>query len=186
MLPCCQELRRGSQVSPRGAESPSEEKGKQWRVRRGSLPLPCMTFARTQSPSTCCGCLPPQQAEIISASMRSLCGRLRSRLLAFIDNKASLGALIAGKSTSSITRAIVELAADWECSSCPGVWYERVASHPNPADAPSRFSCDGLDPSRMVTVRLDDLIREVIDLEGHGQTGGKPDQGVPANAGSRS
>ena len=97
-----------------------------------------------------------------------MCGHLGSRgedrLLVFIDNEASLGALIAGKSTSPITRAIVELAADWECSSCPGVWYERVASHSNPADAPSRFELAGMDPDRRVPVHLDSLIREVNDL----------------------
>ena len=73
------------------------------------------------------------EALAVLAGMRSLCdhlsGRGVDRLVIFIDNEASLGALIAGRSTSLVARAIVELAADWECAKCPGVWYERVASH---------------------------------------------------------
>ena len=78
-----------------------------------------------------------------------------------MDNEAALGSLVSGRSGSDVTRAVVELTADWEYLHCPGIWYERVASHSNPADAPSRLAFENLPPEVRAVPNLDDLIDSV-------------------------
>ena len=61
-----------------------------------------------------------------------------SDVILFLDNEASLAALINGRSDSIFVQRLLETLFQWECESRCNVWFERVPSHSNPADDPSR------------------------------------------------
>ena len=105
------------------------------------------------------------EALAVLAGLECLCGHLSPKCddrLVFIDNEAALGALISGRSSTRVNRSIVDLVAEWEFSNCPGLWFERVPSHSNPADDPSRFQCNALDQSCRRMLHLDDLVGRVM------------------------
>ena len=53
-------------------------------------------------------------------------------------NEASLASLINGRSDSVFVQSLLESLFEWERESRCNVWFERVPSHSNPADDPSR------------------------------------------------
>lgn len=59
-------------------------------------------------------------------------------VILFLDNEASLASLINGKSDSLFVQSLLDALFEWECESRCNVWFERVPSHSNPADDPSR------------------------------------------------
>ena len=131
-------------------------------------------YSQEVPPSLCQDLNPDAKRTIISelealavlAGLECLCGHLSSkcedRLVVFIDNEAALGSLISGKASTRVTRSIVDLVAEWEFARCPGLWFERVPSHSNPADGPSRSACTGLDPLCNQRLHLDALVGRVV------------------------
>ena len=106
------------------------------------------------------------EALAVLAGLECLCDHLSSkcedRLVIFIDNEATLGSMISGRASTRVTRSIVDLVAEWEFARCPGLWFERVPSHSNPADGPSRSACTGLDPLCNQKLHLDALVGRVV------------------------
>ncbi len=62
----------------------------------------------------------------------------------FVDNEAARGALIKGSTSSAASAGLVGEFWDVVARLGAHVWVERVASHSNPADAPSRNSLSWL------------------------------------------
>ena len=75
----------------------------------------------------------------------------------FCDNEAALAALVSGKTDSPFVSFMLDILQEWEERCDVKLWCERVPSHSNPSDAPSRGQLDGLQPS----MRLDP------DIPGH-------------------
>ena len=70
-----------------------------------------------------------------------LVGRL---IIHFIDNNSAKDALIKGHSQHPVSMSIVEQVWTQELELHSGSWYDRVPSDSNPADDPSRGSCQEL------------------------------------------
>ena len=63
----------------------------------------------------------------------------------FIDNSAALSRLVSGVGSLCLAGAIFNGMLEWEYVSGISTWYERVASHSNVADPPSRGNLSMLD-----------------------------------------
>ena len=68
----------------------------------------------------------------------------RSDIICFSDNEAVLSNFITGKSDVNLVSRMLDEIYAWEGSSDCNLWFERVASHANPSDNPSRSVYDGL------------------------------------------
>ena len=75
--------------------------------------------------------------------------------IVFVDNDAGLAAMIRVTSHNQFMLASSALVAELECDHGLRLWFERVPSHSNPADLPSRGDFSQLDQS--VTVSCDTL-----------------------------
>ena len=65
-------------------------------------------------------------------------------VIVYIDNEAALSALIRCKSPSTVVASLLMDLCDFEDSSGIHLWFERIPSKSNPADAPSRLVFDHL------------------------------------------
>eukprot|EP00435_Cladocopium_sp_Y103_P067161 s1265_g29.t1 len=84
------------------------------------------------------------------------------RVVVFIDNEAVLARVVTGKGSLQLDQAIFQMILEWEFSASAIMWYERVPSHANVADAPSRNVLDGLDVRLQIHVDPADVIRDVV------------------------
>ena len=71
-------------------------------------------------------------------------GIRRADIICFTDNEAVLSNLITGKSDVHLVGKMLDEVYEWEGSNDCNLWFERVASHANPSDDPSRRIYDGL------------------------------------------
>ncbi len=69
-------------------------------------------------------------------------------LVFFCDNNAVLSSLISGRMSNLVMRAILQKVFEWEDDHGMNIWYERVESHANIADGPSRGFFEGLQCSK--------------------------------------
>eukprot|EP00435_Cladocopium_sp_Y103_P011956 s4954_g3.t1 len=83
-------------------------------------------------------------------------------VVVFVDNDAVLSRLISGKGNLKLEQEIFQMILEWEFDASSVVWYERVPSHANIADGPSRCDISGLDVRRQIHVDPDDLVRDVV------------------------
>eukprot|EP00435_Cladocopium_sp_Y103_P038892 s848_g10.t1 len=60
------------------------------------------------------------------------------RVVVFVDNDAVLSRLVSGKRNLKLEQEIFQSILEWEYDASSVVWYERVPSHANIADGPSR------------------------------------------------
>ena len=67
-----------------------------------------------------------------------------SDILVYIDNEAALSAMIRCKSSSLVVASLLRDLCDFEDVSGNHLWFERIPSKSNPADAPSRSVFDHL------------------------------------------
>ena len=77
---------------------------------------------------------------------------LDNDLVFFCDNNAVLSSLISGKTSNDVMRAILQRVFEWEDSNNMNIWYERVESHANIADGPSRGRFEEMSGSRRLEV----------------------------------
>ena len=63
--------------------------------------------------------------------------------VAYVDNQAALGALVAGTSNTNLGAKIVDLCLDVENRGLLRPWFSWVPTHSNPADPPSRGETGG-------------------------------------------
>eukprot|EP00435_Cladocopium_sp_Y103_P044001 s1511_g12.t1 len=83
------------------------------------------------------------------------------RVVLFIDNDAVLSRLVSGAGSLGPDRLLFSGVLNWEFAAGSVVWFERVPSHANPADSPSRGDCASLD----VRLKIDvDPVAYVQDL----------------------
>ncbi|CAE7247216.1 unnamed protein product, partial [Symbiodinium sp. CCMP2456] len=68
-------------------------------------------------------------------------------IICYCDNDAALAALIKCASDATIVAAQLSKLSSFEDAKSISLWFERVESAANPADAPSRFELDGLPKS---------------------------------------
>ena len=74
-----------------------------------------------------------------------LCRGIRnSDVMVYVDNEAALSALIRCRSSSPVVASLLLDLCDFEDSSGNHLWFERIPSKSNPADAPSRLVFDHL------------------------------------------
>ena len=67
-------------------------------------------------------------------------GIRRADIICFTDNKAVLSnLLITGKSDVCLVSRMLGEVYEWEGSNDCNLWFERVASHANPSDDPSKL-----------------------------------------------
>ncbi len=59
-------------------------------------------------------------------------------LVVFCDNRAVLSSVISGPTSNDVMRTILEKIFEWEDGNGMNIWYERVESHADIADGPSR------------------------------------------------
>ena len=88
-----------------------------------------------------------------------LCTKLvHTDLVLFLDNDAALRALIKSNSSSPVLQALLLRLNEFEMAHDVNIWFERIASASNPADAPSRDDTSHLPPSFRVRPCLRDLL----------------------------
>ena len=85
------------------------------------------------------------EASASHAACIQLCkGIRRADIICFTDNEAVLSNLITGKSDVRLVSRMLDEVYEWEGSNDCNLWFERVTSHANPSDDPSRRVYDGL------------------------------------------
>eukprot|EP00435_Cladocopium_sp_Y103_P025259 s2284_g6.t1 len=82
------------------------------------------------------------------------------RVVVFIDNEAVLARVVTGRGNLQLDQTIFQMILEWEFVASAVMWYERVPSHANVADAPSRNVLDGLDVRLRINVDPAATIRE--------------------------
>ena len=82
------------------------------------------------------------------------------RIVVFLDNESSLARLVSASGSLSADNWLFEVVFQWELSVRAVCWYERVASHSNVADAPSRGKCEDLEASLRINVDPIAFIRD--------------------------
>ena len=90
-----------------------------------------------------------------------LCTKLvpvHTDLVLFLDNDAALRALIKSNSSSPVLQDLLLRLNEFEMAHDVNIWFERIASASNPADAPSRDDISHLPPSFRVRPCLRDLL----------------------------
>ena len=63
---------------------------------------------------------------------------INRQVVVYTDNNGTLGCFVKGQSDSECGRLLIEWTESWERANNARLWFERVPSHSNPADAPSR------------------------------------------------
>ena len=92
----------------------------------------------------------------------NLCAPIKDAdVILYVDNEAALGALIKCRSGSPVVSALLRDLCNFEDRSGNCVWFERIPSASNPADAPSRFDVNGLPPSFRNRLDVKILIEEI-------------------------
>ena len=85
-------------------------------------------------------------------------------VVVFCDNSAALAALITGRSSNEWMMRIIQSVFMWEDDNVIGLWYERVPSHANVADAPSRGDFTQLAGSTRIGVSVMEILKEIPHL----------------------
>ena len=83
---------------------------------------------------------------------------VRTHLVLFLDNDAALRALIKSSSGSPVLQELLRVLNDFEVAHDLNIWFERIASASNPADAPSRDDTAHLPASFRVRLSLGNLL----------------------------
>eukprot|EP00435_Cladocopium_sp_Y103_P053455 s3147_g17.t1 len=84
------------------------------------------------------------------------------RVVVFIDNEAVLARVVSGKAGLSIDQAIFQTILEWEFSASAVMWFERVPSHANVADAPSRNVLSGLDVRLQINLDPTSVVKDIV------------------------
>ena len=85
-------------------------------------------------------------------------------VVGFCDNSAALAALISGRSSNEWMMRIIQSVFMWEDENVIGLWYERVPSHANVADASSRGDFSQFAGSRKIDVSVLGVLKEIPHL----------------------
>ena len=85
-------------------------------------------------------------------------------VVVFCDNGAALAALVSGRSSNEWMMRIIQSVFMWEDDNVIGLWYERVPSHANVADAPSRGDFSQLAGSKRLGVSVTEILKEIPHL----------------------
>ena len=94
------------------------------------------------------------------------------RIVIFIDNNSVLARLISGSVGTGVDRLIFEGILLWEFTVCAVTWFERVASHANVADEPSRGVYNHLDERCRINVDPDMFVNDLLARSRAGQQNG--------------
>ena len=86
---------------------------------------------------------------------------LDNDLVFFCDNNAVLSSLISGRTSNDVMRAILQKVFEWEDANGMNIWYERVESHANIADGPSRGRFEELAGSQVIEIDLASILDAV-------------------------
>lgn len=86
-------------------------------------------------------------------------------VVVFCDNSAALASLISGRSSNDWMMRIIQSVFMWEDDNVIGLWYERVPSHANTADAPSRGDYSLLAGSKRFDVSVLDTLKDIPHLK---------------------
>ena len=89
-------------------------------------------------------------------------GLVDLQVVLFCDNDSVLASLIKLGSKNDFVCAIASLLADFEAESRISLWFERVPSASNPADAPSRLDKSGLKDIPELKVDFNSIVQEVL------------------------
>ena len=89
-------------------------------------------------------------------------GLVDIQVVLFCDNDSVLASLIKLGSKNDFVCAIASLLADFEAGSRISLWFERVPSASNPADAPSRLDANCLRDIPEIKVDFNGIVREVL------------------------
>ncbi len=84
------------------------------------------------------------------------------QVVLFCDNDSVLASLIKLGSNNAFVCAIASLLADFEAESRISLWFERVPSASNPADAPPRLDKSGLRDIPELEVDFNGILQEVL------------------------
>ena len=77
----------------------------------------------------------------------------------FLDNESSLASLVSASGSLTPDNVLFGAILQWEYDVRAVCWYERVASHSNLADDPSRGKCEHFNPSLRVSVDPLDVLQ---------------------------
>ena len=83
------------------------------------------------------------------------------RIVIFLDNESSLARLVSGSGSLTPDGILFDAILRWEFDVKAVCWYERVASHSNVADDPSRGVCGHFDSSLRINVDPMHFLREI-------------------------
>ena len=81
----------------------------------------------------------------------------------FCDNNSVLASFISGKSANSLVSLIANISFQWEERAGVILWHERVPSHSNIADGPSRGHFDGSLGERVDAGRLSEVVNVLLN-----------------------
>lgn len=94
------------------------------------------------------------------------------RVVIFLDTESSLARLVSGAGSLTLDNALFGAILQWEFDVRAVCWYERVASHSNIADDPSRGKCDHFLPSLRINVDPVSFVRDLLPDVGTGRNRG--------------
>ena len=97
----------------------------------------------------------------VSGLLDPLAVQPNDRLVIFIDNNSVLARLVSGSVGTGLDHLIFEGILMWELTVCAVTWFERVASHANVADDPSRGVCSHFDVKCKIDIDPD-LLSEIL------------------------
>lgn len=102
------------------------------------------------------------EALAVLVGLRIFCeGQGNWEIVSFIDNEATLAAMIKADSAVKFLGSCSALVAEVEVQKSTDLWFERVASNSNPADLPSRGKVEHLHQYPVLTCDLDGIIDQV-------------------------
>ena len=106
------------------------------------------------------------EALAVLVGLKFLCRNFSDdEIISFGDNDGALGSYISLRSENKFVKNCLKVFSLWEEESFPLVWFERVASHSNIADGPSRLDLTLLEHHagcKLVDVRAHDLLEEIL------------------------
>ena len=85
----------------------------------------------------------------------------RSELLSFIDNQAVLGCLVSCRADKSFAQKVLDKVVSLESDLDIAVWYDRVPSHSNISDKPSRTDFSDLPEWAKVDIPFDAILGQL-------------------------